>query len=170
MSPIEFNAPWSRALKVTSTVATVFLLCVMTIGISIEALAVPARLLMVGVPAIIFAATSAFIVRGYSLTDRELKIKRLLWTNTLSLEDLRSVEGKADALKGALRIAGNAGMLALTGLYWSRQLGLFRVYGTDPSRAVVLRFSRRTLVITPHDPQHFIMRARTFINIADFPR
>lgn len=40
---------------------------------------------------------------------------------------------------------------------------------TDPSRAVVLRYADRTVVISPHDPQQFIMRAGTFIKIAGFP-
>jgi hypothetical protein len=38
------------------------------------------------------------------------------------------------------------------------------------SRAVVLRYADRTIVITPQDPQHFIMRAGTFIRVAGFPK
>jgi hypothetical protein len=34
----------------------------------------------------------------------------------------------------------------------------------------VLRYPERTIVITPHDPQQFIMRAGTFIKIAGFPK
>lgn len=169
MPPIEFNAPWSRLLKVTSSVSSAILLGVMAAGLFVNGLVLPVRILMTGAPAIVFAATLLFVVRGYSLTIRELKIRRLLWANTLPLRELRSAEGNADAFRGAMRIAGNGGMFSFTGWFWSRQLGFFRIYGTDPARAVVLKFSKRTVVITPHDPQHFIMRARTFIKTADFP-
>jgi hypothetical protein len=39
-----------------------------------------------------------------------------------------------------------------------------------PEPRVVLRYAKRTIVITPHDPQHFIMRAGTFIKVAGFPK
>jgi hypothetical protein len=35
---------------------------------------------------------------------------------------------------------------------------------------VVLRYEDRKIVITPHDPQQFILRAGTFIQIAGFPQ
>ena len=65
---------------------------------------------------------------------------------------------------------GNGGLFSITGRFWNRKLGRYRALATDPSRAIVLRYPKRTIVITPHDPQHFIMRARTFLKVADFPK
>ena len=58
---------------------------------------------------------------------------------------------------------------SFSGEFWNRRLGRFRALATDPQRAVVLRYSRRTVVITPHDPQQFIMRARTVLKTSQFP-
>ena len=63
-------------------------------------------------------------------------------------------------MRGSVRVFGNGGLFSITGRFWNRKLGWYRAYATDPSRAVVLRYPKRTVVITPHDPQHFIMRAR----------
>ena len=79
-----------------------------------------------------------------------------------------SVEGNVDAMSGSLRLLGNGGLFSLTGFFWNRQLKLYRVYATDPSRAVILRYPKRIVVITPHDPQHFIMRAGTLIKTLGF--
>jgi hypothetical protein len=75
-----------------------------------------------------------------------------------------------DALRGAWRVFGNGGLFSFTGEFWSRKLGRFRALATDPERAVVLRWPKRTIVITPHDPQQFIMRAGTLLKTAGFPR
>jgi hypothetical protein len=82
---------------------------------------------------------------------------------------LQSVEGKAEILARAFRLFANAGVFGYAGIYWSFELKTFRVYATDPSRAVLLRYRHKKIVITPHDPQHFIVRARTFLKTADFP-
>jgi hypothetical protein len=60
-------------------------------------------------------------------------------------------------------------LFSYTGFHWRKKLGFYRVYATDPDRAVVLRYPKRTIVITPHDPQAFIIRVRTLLKTADFP-
>jgi hypothetical protein len=69
-----------------------------------------------------------------------------------------------------MRTTGNDGFFSITGRFWSRTLGWHRAFATDSSRAVVLRYADRTIVISPHDPQQFIMRAGTFIKTAGFPK
>jgi Bacterial PH domain len=65
-------------------------------------------------------------------------------------------------------ILGNGGAYSFSGEFWNRRLGRYRALATDPDRAVVLRYPKRTIVITPHDPQQFIMRARTLLEHAQF--
>ena len=71
--------------------------------------------------------------------------------------------GEADALRGAVRFFGNRGLFAFTGWFWSRRLGRFRAFATDPGRAVMLRYADRKVIVTPHDPQHLIVRLRTLM-------
>jgi Bacterial PH domain len=86
------------------------------------------------------------------------------------LAGLRSVTGDIEAMRGAIRLLIIDGVFSFTGRYWSMKLGWYRALVTDPSRAVVLRYADRKIVISPHDPQQFIMRAGTFIKTAGFPK
>ena len=129
-----------------------------------------ASVLLIAVPPLIVAKAFAARVRGYTLTEREIIVHRGLGTTRLTLAGLRSVAGDVDAMRGSARVFGNGGLFSITGRFWNRKLGCFRAFATDQSRAVVLRYADRTIVITPHDPQQFIMRAGTFIKIAGFPR
>jgi hypothetical protein len=169
MQPIEFGAPWGKVLK-TTTALTVGLIVVVTAGILVFGGSEPVvQMLAVSVPAIILVAALLFTIRGYVLTQDAILVKRLGWQTRLTLDGLHSVTGDAQAMQGTFRVFGNGGLFSFSGEFWNRKLGRFRALATDPSRAIVLRYPRRTIVITPHDPQQFIMRARTLIKTRDFP-
>jgi hypothetical protein len=170
MSPIPFTAPWSKNLRRSSTIAIVVLL----VAVMVAFLVVPsdelvARILLTGVFIAIPLIAALCMVRGYVVTESEILIRRTAGTMRLPLKTLKAVEGNAEALRGAIRLFGNYGLFSYTGFYWSKKLGFYRVYATDPDRAVVLRYPNRTVVITPHDPQAFIIRVRTLLKTADFP-
>ena len=50
------------------------------------------------------------------------------------------------------RLCGIGGLFVFCGLFWSRKLGRYRAYITDPRRAVVLRFGNKVVVVTPDEP------------------
>ena len=171
MTTIEFRAPWSKAVRI----ATVLSLLILALPVLVGIFALPqpslwAALLSIVGPPLIAAETFAGRVRGYTLTEDAMTVRRGLWNTRFPLDGLRSITGDVEAMRGSLRVFGNAGLFSITGRFWNRKLGWYRAFVTDPSRAVVLRYPNRTLVITPHDPQHFIMRARTFLKVADFPK
>jgi len=170
MQPILFAAPWSKRLRTISWIATTACLALAAIAIA----AAPARsfiayALLAGVLIAVPLIAAACRIRGYTLTDAEIHIRRGGWTLRLPLRTLRTVEGSSETMQGSIRLMGNHGLFSFTGWYWNKRLGFHRVYATDPSRAVVLRYPDKIIVITPHDPQHFIMRARTLLKTADFP-
>lgn len=168
MQPIEFRAPWSRSLKLASAFSLGILAIVFVVGLRSVQMNAPwfASAVLLATPASIALLALPFVVRGYVLTDREIIVQRLGHATRLSLDGLQSVTGDAEAMTRAFRLFGNGGLLSFTGLFWSRRLGRFRAFATDPSRAVVLKYHKRTIVITPHDPQQFIMRARTVLKFA----
>jgi hypothetical protein len=155
----EFAAPWGRSVKLASGLVGLIALGITLVPFAAEA-ASPGQArwawLMPVVVVLIFGITSLFAVRGYRLTPHELWVRRLLWWTRLSLRDLRAAEVDPEAMKGALRTAGNGGYLALTGWFWSRRLGHFRALVTDPQRGVVLRFKEKLLVVSPEDPDAFV--------------
>jgi Bacterial PH domain len=161
---LEFRAPWSASLKTASSISVVVLLAVAVTGIWLLPARVPlVRLGMAVLPASIASLALLFIVSSYRLTAMTLEIQRPFWSTTLALSDLVSVAGNAEALRGAVRVFGNGGLFSFSGVFWKRGIGLFHAYATDPGRAVVLKFKKRTVVITPDDPLRFIVRVRTHL-------
>ena len=171
MTTIEFRAPWSSTVRNVTVLSLVILALPVLIGIFVATEpSLPAAVLLIGGPPLIAAETFAGRVRGYTLAEDAITVRRGLWNTRLSLDGLRSVTGDAEAMRGSIRVFGNGGLFSITGRFWNRKLGWYRAFATDPSRAVVLRYAKRTIVISPHDPQHFIMRARTLLKVAEFPR
>jgi Bacterial PH domain len=166
---LEFGAPWSRSLKTGSAVAVVILAGVATAGILMPGRLLLARCLMVGLPFVVLASAFLSMVSGYTLSAAALEVQRPLWSTTFPLADLLSVAGDSAAFAGALRLFGNGGIFSFTGFFWSRRLGCYRALATDPARAVILKFRRRTLIITPDDAQRFIVRVRTHLATAEWP-
>ncbi|MBB4285356.1 PH domain-containing protein [Roseospira goensis] len=56
-------------------------------------------------------------------------------------------------LAKAVRLWGNGGLFGFTGLYWSKRLGRYHAWLTDPRRAVRVEMTDgRRVVISPADP------------------
>lgn len=155
---IRFSAPWGLAVKIT-TVAVVALL----MGVSIlgsrhlpDSTPLFARLSATLLPLAILAGTLPFIVRGYVIADRELRIERVGWQNHISLAEVATVTADPEAMRGSIRLFGSGGLFGFFGWFRNRTLGTYRAYGTDPKHAVVLKLKSRTMVVTPHDPARFV--------------
>jgi hypothetical protein len=157
----EFRAPWCRALRHTTVLTSLLLLSMVALGF----LSGPHELLlwwlaMVGVPIVVLVSSALFTVLGYAVTETTIEVKRLCWTTSLPLQGLRAVSGDEDAMRGSLRLFGNGGLFAITGWLWSRKLGRYRAFATDPARAVILRYANRKILLTPDDVQKFIVLLR----------
>lgn len=168
-SVIEFRAPWTRQLRASTVILTLMLLAA-TLAISLVSSSLPKVLhaLIAAFPAIMLILASVFMVRGYALTEDAILVRRLGWTTRLPLEGLQSISGDEQAMRGSIGLFNNTGLFSITGEYFNRKLRRYRALATDPSRAVVLRYPKRTIVITPHDPQQFIVRARTLLKYSEF--
>lgn len=165
---IEFRAPWSTQLRTATVLSVVMLLIVLAAMVAAGRQMQPlARGALIALPLLLIAGTAACTVRGYVLTEHAILVRRLGWTTRLPLAGIESITGDAQAMSGSIRLAGNGGLFSFSGEFWNRKLRRYRALATDPSRAVVLRYPRRTIVITPHDPQQFIVRARTALKFSD---
>jgi hypothetical protein len=169
MKEVSFKAPWGAPLVVMTAAYAVICLLVPLPGVMIglggnstlrawglSMVPTWAGWLLVAVPLLTLALSAAFMVRGYVLTDGLLCIKRLGWVSRLDLSRLTSATVDPDALERSLRLFGNGGFFSFTGWFRNKKLGVYRAYATDTKKAVVLRFSDRTVVITPDDPQKFV--------------
>lgn len=113
-------------------------------------------------PLLLLPGAALFIIRSYTIEPNILAIQRLLWTTRLPLSGLQSAEVRPDVMRGSLRLFGNGGMLSITGLYRNRALGNYRAFVTDLKRTVVLRFPKRTVVVSPENPEQFVAEISQF--------
>jgi hypothetical protein len=66
-------------------------------------------------------------------------------------------------MRWSVRLWGNGGFFSFTGFYFNRLLGRYRAWVTDPRRVVVLRFPARTVVISPAEPEEFILDLQRYV-------
>ena len=159
-------APWSTALKVVSTLATLLLAAVAIALFHFipRGTAVPFAetfgtiVLIVPVATLLFAVL--FIVSGYDLDRHHLYVQRLLWRTSIPLDGLTRAWHDPAAMRRSMRLFGNGGLFGITGIYQNKTLGRYRAFVTDPRQTVVLQLASRTVVISPAYPQAFLGELR----------
>lgn len=149
-----YKAPWGKTLKVVSG-----LLVALTLGWVVAVLFLPAPVLAWSVhwllPVIVLGCLP-FMVLGYEITGEAILIRRPLWKTRLPLAGLKSAAVVPKTMSRSLRTCGNCGGFSITGWYWKKGLGSFSAYVTDLERTVVLRFEKRTVVVSPDEPEDFV--------------
>lgn len=152
-----YHAPWGKTLKIVSA-----LLVVLAIASLAGAPYLPDRIsgttLYLGrwlVPVVVMGCLP-FMVLGYEITDDAILVKRPLWRTRLNRSGLTTADVVPRAMSKCLRTCGNGGIFSFTGWYWSKSLGSFTAYVTDNDRTVVLRFGKKTVVVSPERPEEFV--------------
>jgi hypothetical protein len=151
MNLSTYKAPWGKTLCWMSAFSVVVVLAV-SVPIFLKIKREPAGWLV----ALLLPVATLFIVRSYAIEPNVLAIRRLLWTTRLPLAGLQSAEVSPNVMRGSLRLFGNGGMFSFTGLFRNRALGNYRAFVTDLTRTVVLRFPKRTVVVSPENPERFV--------------
>ncbi|MEW5248794.1 PH domain-containing protein [Microbulbifer sp. 2201CG32-9] len=157
MPSTVFQAPWGRQLKWISALSAALLLAIPAF-LMVEAPDTPSLLhrIAVALPPAILVLGALFAIRGYAIQNNTLTILRPGWKTRIPLQGLVETRVDPQAMKGATRLFGNNGLFGYIGLFQSDRLGRFRAFATDPDKAVVLRFTGRTLVITPDKPERLV--------------
>ncbi|HBG26109.1 MAG: hypothetical protein A2Y10_00515 [Planctomycetes bacterium GWF2_41_51] len=163
---IRFKAPWGPLLIISTSACIIFLVGISIIGINTGPKHNIGWILgMVVLPLAILIISSFFIIRGYVLTDNNtLVIQRLGWDTKIDLAELTSAEVDKTAMAKSIRTFGNGGMFCFAGLFYNKRLGTYRAFATDLRKCVVLRFTNRIIVVTPDEPENFVMKIKTFIH------
>jgi len=62
-----------------------------------------------------------------------------------------------------IRLFGNGGLFAGTGIFWNRRNGIFHAHVTSARRqdAVLVQAKKNTVLLKPEDPQAFMESIRT---------
>jgi hypothetical protein len=152
-----YQAPWSKSLKVISLLLVALAVAAL-IGTSFLPAGIPGWSLHLTrwiLPVIVLSCLP-FMVLGYEITEDAIFIQRPLWKTRLDRGGLKSAEVVPNAMSKCLRTCGNGGGFSFTGWYWRKSLDSFRAYVTDLNRTVVLRFDKRTVVVSPDAPEDFV--------------
>lgn len=155
--PIAFRAPWGLLLRSMTALTALILVGIPLMGFfSGPRGSIVWISCMIVMPLSILLIGAFFIIRRYDLTEDTLLIRRLGWSSKLGLSTLVSAAIDPNAMANSIRTFGNGGLFCFAGLFYNKKLGSYRAFATDPKRAVVLKFSDRTVVVTPDDPEAFV--------------
>lgn len=159
----EFKAPWGKMLWIM-TGLSFSALVLLPLGLYyFQFRPVGAQPLALLIMPLLFFGAALFSVRGYVLEPNRLLVKRLLWTTAVDCTGCKSIYHDPEATSGSIRTFGNGGLFAFTGNFRNKKLGSYRAYLTDHKKAVVLILPKRSLVVSPHDPQSFEQAFRQFV-------
>jgi len=142
----DYGSPWSSGLKISTS---------LIIGLMLVTglLTTPYSPWIPSLMVAILLLCLAFSVQGYSLKESKLLIHRLGWSTRYDLQQLLDQEVNPHATVGSIRLFGIGGLFCHLGLFRNDILGKYRIYSTDPSQSLVLKFKGRTIVISPDNPQ-----------------
>jgi len=171
MSEIHPAAPWSTALKITSAISTILL----PLFTNFAYRSIPTQhgfthsfgLMIASVLPAVLVGGLLFVVIGFTFDGPVLLIRRLFWSTNVHLRGLKKAEYDPAACKGSIRIFGNGGLYSFTGLFRNKKLGRYRLFATDTSKAVVLTFDDRKVVVTPRSPRKFLEGLRIVVPSAE---
>lgn len=148
-------APACFSIKLVT--ATVLLLAAALIAAAFRSSAlVPAAsifLLIIGVAYLLSPA-------GYSLTNGMLVVERRWGSRAFGPVVRCSIPGEKPR-SFTLRLWGNGGFIAGTGIYWNRRWGIFRAYVTRAKydEYVLVETADKKILISPEDPPAFVRDA-----------
>jgi len=157
----HFEAPWGISVRVVTLLSTAFTIGLLYVLVTmvLSSSRVLGRTTLFGAILLLsYFGCLVFSIRGYTLSGNTLRIQRLLTVKEIDLHGLEAVEYDPDAMKWSWCIFCNRGIFAITGFLSNQKLGTYKALATDPKRAVVLRFPKKTVVITPDKPEIFIAR------------
>lgn len=152
-----YQAPWGKPLIVVSSLLVALAVAnVVGLPLILHDVSPGVGILAQWTLPVIVLACLPFMVRGYEITEDAIFVRRLFWKTRLDRAGLKSAEVIPKAMNKSLRTCGNGGGFSITGWYWNKPLGFYRAFVTDLNRTVVLRFEKRTVVVSPGEPEDFV--------------
>lgn len=110
-----------------------------------------------------FFAPAAYDVSGGCLTV-------VLHAGEKSFGQIYKCTRITERLPFTIRLFGNSGLFAGTGIFWNKRYGIFRVYVTSARREdwVLVQTKKYMVIISPENPQVFVESTQTFEPVKPF--
>jgi len=146
-------APWSLSVRLITVLCSVIL-----IGISLSFWIIqptmearPIAIVLI----LIFVAAYAFSINGFVLTNDSLYVLRPFFKTRIKLQVPLQIEKADKDIMRSIRVFGNGGFFAVSGWFWNRKLGRFRVFvtNTDIENLFLIKMSNgSSVLISPEKP------------------
>ena len=97
-----------------------------------------------------------FAPTAYEISDQRLTVRRRLGERVFG--PVVGCGTVAERLPWGLRLWGNGGLFACTGIFWNKTFGVFRAYLTSSryQDLVLVKTRNQTILISPQDPGEFV--------------
>jgi hypothetical protein len=108
-------------------------------------------------PLLVWLACLLLSVRGYTITDDSILIHRLVWNTRLPLEEVTEINFDPEIYYRSFRYFSTDGIFGVSGVHYAQnEGGAFHAFLTDTTKTVLLKFSSRSILVSPPDPQEFV--------------
>lgn len=156
-----FSVSYGTTVKLTTLIIGGALLGAAIYGLIKHRYGMTYTLGMAILPIGILLATFIFTVLGYQITEQGIYVLRPIGKKLIAPNKIKTVELDNDALNGATRTFGNAGMFSINGWFYLPEYGRSRLWVTDTNKLVVIQYDDKTVLVSPEDSVGFISKARS---------
>jgi len=149
---MQITAPTSLSIKIITSLVLI-LTAVLVLGVFFITELLWAGLILTTV--VLYSYLSSPI--SYELNADQLTINFRKNNKTFS-PVIKGTLIEEDKPSFSLRLWGNGGLFAATGIFWNKKYGIFRAYVTtgDKSFLVLIETPDTKIIITPEKPNEFI--------------
>ncbi len=141
----------SPAIKIISGIMVVLTVSLLVVSFFSHPALIPALLLSLITVACYLRAPVAYYVSGTGLTVR-FRLGRKSFGRIIRHSEIDDSPGMS------IRLFGNGGLFAGTGIFWNRTWGIFRAYVTTSNRSNLLLLETETnkVLISPTNPKELL--------------
>ncbi len=161
-----------RVVRTVASLITVFVAAVLVITWMIARRGAAGMTAPIGITAVFAPLLALLFMVPTFLYERSRVARFRIADNCLEfggksypLQGVIAVARDPEVMSWAFKLVGNGGLGAIRGRYWSKRIGAFQAFLTDPGYAVVLRWPDRVVAVSPSDPEYFITCAKSAAGI-----
>jgi transcriptional regulator with XRE-family HTH domain len=157
----RFRATYSKGMIRTFTVMVVIFILIPFAAIFMEKAAhIDCRIGMKLYPwfMLLYIVNMLTMVNSFTIKGGKLVIQHFLFKKSYDLAALTGIEACPHAMMGSVPLTFP--LVTLSAWYCNALLGTYRAFVTDPAHMVVMRFGKKTIVVSPDDPDAFIEAVR----------
>jgi hypothetical protein len=147
----QATAPMSAAIKFITGIVLVMTVALLIAGLKVCGLLLGGAILGAVVGLCYLFAPVAYELTGDQLTVR-FRVGQKVFPEVTGCQTLTARPPMG------LRLWGNGGLFAATGIFWNQAFGIFRAYVTSARYQdyVLVETRTRKVLISPENPEHFV--------------